>query len=156
VSAPYSTILCPTDLSPISDRAVAVAYSLAGPDAVVHLLHVGEAVMPTPSAVKSRSRPFSERVETPERVQERARGHMDRLVPADSLTRGVRTEVHVVRDSSVATQIISEASRLGAEVIVMASHGSTGFGRVLLGSVALDVLKMEGGPPTVIVHERKR
>ena len=156
MSSAYSTILCPTDLSPIGDRAVAVAYRLARPDSVVHLLHVGESVGKDPSAAELRSRPFAERAETPEWTEKVARGHMLRLVPADAVARGVRTEVHVVHDPRVASQIVGEASRLGAEVIVMGSHGHTGFGRVLMGSVALDVLKSEGAPPTLIVHDRNR
>lgn len=153
MSPPYSTIVSPTDLSPIGDRAVAVAYLLAGPKSVIHLLYVRETVATAYSAAESGARPFAERAQTPEIIESLARSHLLRLVPTDSLARGVRTEVHVVHDSRVALQIVQEATRLGAEAIVMGSHGRTGVGRVLLGSVAFDVLKTKGIPRTVIVHD---
>ena len=42
--------------------------------------------------------------------------------------------------------------KLGAEVIVMGTHGRTGIGRALMGSVATDVLKT-ARVPVVLVRE---
>ena len=42
MAATFRSILCPTDLSPTGDRAVAIAYALASPKATVHLLHLWE------------------------------------------------------------------------------------------------------------------
>ena len=128
---------------------------MAGPHSVVHLFHVSDSPALAMLVAAPNPPPFAARVETPEAEEKRVGGHLRRLVPAESLARGVRTEVRVVHDPNVTSQIVAEASRLGADVIVMGSHGRTGFGRVLLGSVATDVLR-QGTVPVILVHDRRR
>ena len=48
--------------------------------------------------------------------------------------------------------IESEADRLGADVVVLGTHGRTGLGRILMGSVATDVVKKKG-LPVILVHQ---
>ena len=150
---PYRTILCPTDLSPLGDRAVAVAYALAGPPSVVLLLHVNEPAVVISPIDGTYVQSYGFGVATQEAVEKKVNTHLHRLVPPDAATQGVRTEVHVLHDSSVAAQVVSEAKRLGADVIVMGTHGRTGVGRMLMGSVATDVLRKETSP-VILVHDR--
>jgi nucleotide-binding universal stress UspA family protein len=53
---------------------------------------------------------------------------------------GVACETHHVKDQFAAEGIVDEAKALGADLIVMASHGRRGFAKVILGSQATRVL----------------
>ena len=46
--------------------------------------------------------------------------------------------------------IAQAAERLGADAIVVGTHGTTGLGKALLGSVALEVLRLAHRPVTVV------
>ncbi len=51
------------------------------------------------------------------------------------------TTTHAVTDMSVSRAIVEEATRLGAGALAMATHGRGGFKRLMLGSVADDVIR---------------
>ena len=152
MQVPFRSILCPTDLSPTGNRAVPLAIHLAADDAEIHLVHVGEPAflgnplynqfvvgyVPTPE----------ERTAGEERVREQLRA----LEPDGGPPRGITMHVHVVHAISVSDAIEAEADRLGVEVVVMGTHGRTGLGRILMGSVATDVVKKRG-LPVILVHE---
>lgn len=143
---PFQKILCPTDLSAAGDDAVDVAFALAAPGGTVHLLTVcepGYLASPfdlTPVVSTATSPAALERLET------KVRQHLKRLVPEESLVRGVRHELHVVHDVNPASVIQRVAKELGAETIVLGTHGRTGLGRLLMGSVATDVLRNSHTP----------
>jgi nucleotide-binding universal stress UspA family protein len=46
-----------------------------------------------------------------------------------------------ILDGPAADALVREAERLGAELVVVGSHGSTGFERLLLGSVAEEIVR---------------
>lgn len=62
---------------------------------------------------------------------------------------GVPCETLHVRDSLPAEGLIEAAKARGADLIVMSSHGRTGLGRLLLGSVAHEVLSKSTIPVLV-------
>ena len=64
--------------------------------------------------------------------------------------RGVEYEL-VTDLGSPATAILRVATTLSADVIVMATHGRTGFSRAFFGSIAEDVLR-EAPCPVLTVH----
>jgi nucleotide-binding universal stress UspA family protein len=155
VAAPYRLILCPTDLSAAGDDAVDVAFALAQNGGVVHLLHVCEPgflaspfdltpVMVTP--------PSPEALEA---MEKKVTAHLRRLVPEGALARNVRHETHVVHDVNPASVILKVAHDLKAEVIVMGTHGRTGLGRLVMGSVATDLLK-SAKIPVVLARNGRR
>ena len=125
-----SRILCPIDFDEHSGRAVARAQDLARRHgAELNLLHVlpvrAESILlPRPVAG-----PESERA---------ARGHLDELAGMIRET-GVRCTVALAHGDP-AFQILQHARELGADVIVMATHGRKGVPRVVLGSVTEAVL----------------
>jgi nucleotide-binding universal stress UspA family protein len=149
---PAQTILLTTDLSPIGDGAVDMAFTLAGPGATVHLLYVNEpayVMSPVDATVLYAS------ALTPEerdKVETKVKAHLRHIVPEEALVRGIRVEHHVVHDSGAAAVIEREAKRLGAEVIVLGTHGRTGLKKALLGSVAQEVMK-KSKIPVVLVHD---
>ena len=80
----------------------------------------------------------------------RAKDHLRSLSERPS-AKGVRTEAHIVEDTGVAGRILAEAKRLKADAVVLGTHGRTGFGRLLLGSVAAEVLRAKA-VEVVLVH----
>jgi nucleotide-binding universal stress UspA family protein len=131
----YDDILLPTDGSAAAEAAVDHATTLARAfDATVHVLSVVE---PIP-AVEMDAAMVHERLrESADRAVEQATRRLDEAgVPSDSS----------VRDGSAHSSILAEAADLGADMIVMGTHGRTGVGRVLLGSVTERVVRRADAP----------
>jgi len=122
-------VLVPTDFSPLADAAVAAAYGLVGAGGTVHLLHVQ-----TADTVST---------EHPE-VELKARTHPG----AEAL--GITTELEVIVHESAATAICTAAARMGADAIVMTSHGRSGITRAVLGSQTDKVLRDAKRPVLVV------
>lgn len=59
---------------------------------------------------------------------------------ATAKTQGIEAKTMVVENSFPAEGIIATAEKVGAELIVMGSHGRRGLGRLLLGSQTSNVL----------------
>jgi universal stress protein A len=144
MKTPFQTVLCPTDLSAAGDAAVDLAYALAARSGTVHLLHVCEPAMLMSPLDATPIVTLPSTAEGQDKVEANARKHMKALVPEDSLSRGVKTEFHVVHEPEAASVI--EAKRLGADVIVLGTHGRTGLAKALLGSVASAVMKRAKRP----------
>jgi nucleotide-binding universal stress UspA family protein len=131
----YDEILLPTDGSEAAEAAVDHATRLARAfDGRVHVLSVVE---PIP-AVEMDAALVQERLrEGADRAVDRA---VDRIEAA-----GVETE-RSVRDGSAHRAILAAAEAVGADLIVMGTHGRTGVGRVLLGSVTERVVRRADAP----------
>ena len=149
---PFQNVLCPTDLADSGELAVKVAYQLTGEGGRVHLLHVCE----PPYLGNPLYGPFVQGyVPTPEDTEEgehKVMRKLHRLVPEDALTNAIRTEFHLIHGVDVAQVVEEEAHRFDVDVVVMGTHGRTGLGRILMGSVATDVVKKRG-LPVILVHE---
>ncbi len=72
---------------------------------------------------------------------------------ASSFARANGTVAHDVRVGDPATQILDEAVEHSTELVVLGSHGRTGLGRLLLGSVARKVL-LHARCSVLIVRDR--
>ena len=59
---------------------------------------------------------------------------------------GIQCETLHVKDQLPAEGIVETASRLGCDLIVMASHGRRGISRMLLGSQATKVVQLSTVP----------
>jgi nucleotide-binding universal stress UspA family protein len=147
---PFRTILCPTDLSPVGNSAVRVAYSLADPDTTVHLLYVFEPAERAALAMGRWAPAYLPTEEERKATEEKVREQLARLVAPHA---GIcRTEVHVVHGFPVADRIEEAAREVGADVVVLGTHGRTGLGRVVLGSVATEVMKRKS-LSVLLVHD---
>ena len=77
----------------------------------------------------------------------------------ETMLAAVRPEIadvkyeHRLVDGDPATEIVALAKREGVELIVMSSHGRTGLGRLLMGSVAETVMR-EAECPVLIVKPK--
>lgn len=135
----FDRILCPTDFSEFSERALERAVSLAGWfNARVTALHV---VLPLPWALPAAA--YAANVAVPVdlvrgRREEEAK-ELERFV-RPLLGEGVPIETRLT-DGEPWREILAEAGRLPADLIVMGTHGRGGFEHLLLGSVAEKVLR---------------
>lgn len=133
----FQTILLAADFSPASHRAFEIAETLAAAArSRLHLLHVVE----PPSVAGELGVRFPVPDPTPvrEALAQRLR---DQYVP----DRPIEC-VYDVRQGEPAATILEQAGALGAELIVLGTHGRTGLGRLLAGSVAEAVLRQAPCP----------
>jgi nucleotide-binding universal stress UspA family protein len=136
---PLGAVLAATDLSEPGNAAVADAYRLLrGWGGVVELCHVEAPHGDPPS---------------PERwadIQKR----LWSLVPPEAEADGIVTRVSVLEGNSPADAIVHASERLGAELIVVGSHGRTGLSRAVLGSVAESVVRRSTKPVLIVRQAR--
>jgi nucleotide-binding universal stress UspA family protein len=148
---PYRRVLCATDLSPTGDSAVDLAYRLAADGGSVCLLHVYEHpyAQGLPHAFSSPVPPTA--AEVVKACEKRAQEHLDRL-PFRAGRPDVTTTEVLLHHPNAAAAIEEHVRIAQSDVVVMGTHGRTGLGRLLMGSVAMDVLK-RARVPVVLFHD---
>jgi nucleotide-binding universal stress UspA family protein len=131
----YKRVLVPLDGSPVAEAIVPFIVQIAGPlDMAVRLLSV---VDPFPPMMGETAAFVA--------VDDVLAGTRDATeyvapVAAELRQRGVEADWEVRRGNPAAT-IITAAKSWGADLIAMTTHGRTGFGRLMFGSVAEHVLR---------------
>ena len=132
-------ILVPLDGSTLAEAALWKAIDLAGPDATVSLLRAAEAhTMPGAD-------PVDAQVVAVREAEEYLGGVARRL--ADAGVRKVETHVWY---GAPAGAIVEAARVQKADLITMSTHGRSGLGRLILGSVAEAVLRGTTTPILVV------
>lgn len=130
----YDRILHPTDGSEGSDPAVEHAIELAGRyDATLHVLSVLESATQQATGDVAGTEVRERRRATLESIARRARDT------------GVSVET-AIREGSPDREILEYVDAEAVDMIVMGTHGRTGIGRVLLGSVAEQVVRASPVP----------
>ena len=135
-------ILCPVDFSEFSRRALDHALGVARCcGSTVTALHV---VAPTAAIVTN---PYSFGVETPPppmvlpQVDRAAvAAHLQQLADEEQVP-GVTVETLIADGPDVYREILVQADRLHADLVVMGTHGRSGFERLFLGSTAEKILR---------------
>jgi universal stress protein A len=124
----FDKILCPVDFDQNSLLALRLAAELAQErHAALYLLHV-VAMPPGPEVAL----PFG-------KMETAARTKLEKLA-REKVGRTARYEVDVAMGDP-AVEVVQWAKRMGAELIVMATHGRKGLRRLALGSVAEHVVR---------------
>ncbi len=130
------TILHPTDFSEYSDYAFHLACALARDyNAKLLVIHV----MPTPADVYGE---FGTMPPEPGEEVPALKQRLEALVAHDSK---VDIERHLV-EGEADSEIIRVAEERGVDLIVLGTHGRTGLGRLLMGSVAEQVVRLASCP----------
>jgi nucleotide-binding universal stress UspA family protein len=130
------TILHPTDFSERSDVAFRLACSLARDyGARLIVLHVAEPPMPGAGEGPL----MVPRVVELEPLRERLRQYRPPEAP------DLHVEDRLV-EGFAATEILSVANEIKCDLIVMGTHGRTGVGRMLMGSVAEQIVRKASCP----------
>jgi universal stress protein A len=135
----FHRILCPIDFDENSLSALRLGVRLAERDqATLYLMHViqivEEATVAAPTIFK--------------RDERTTQTELQKI--AESQLRGISHQV-LLRYGNPAEQIIGAESELGAELVVMATHGRTGISHLFFGSVAERVVR-ESICPVLIVR----
>ena len=157
----YKRILVPLDGSARAERAIPVAARIARAlGGSVTLLRVATA--PVDTGKYSSTSGYVE--ETADTDLTGATSYLENIAGSDELT-GIKTEVKTFI-GAVAPAILSASQSLHANIIVMCSHGYTGFKRWTLGSVAdkvtrhspipVFVLREDGPLPATAEHQPVR
>jgi nucleotide-binding universal stress UspA family protein len=128
-------VLAATDFSETGNRAVAHACSLLRGGGVLELCHVRERKLPSPIYSYEAT---TEALSDADRAE--IEGRLRALVPGEAAALGIEVRVTAVDGGHPAEAILQTARRLGADTICLASHGRTGARRVVLGSVAEQVV----------------
>jgi len=140
-------ILCPVDFSDFSRPALDLAFALAARSgAEILALHVTAPSLPPAAAF-----PEVPAILTLDPMEmERLRAELASFV-APSRTPDVPLRTVVAQGAPVTT-ILLEAQALGADLIVMGTHGMGGFERWVLGSVAEKVLRKAPCPVLTVAR----
>ena len=141
-------ILCPVDFSEFSrhafDRAVAIARSYSADVTVLHVLPVASAVPALPYGPEGPG-PFGfEAVD-----RDRALAELSRFLAAEQAI-GVPLHYVTIESPSVQKEILLQLSRVSVDLVVMGTHGRSGFNRLFLGSVAEKTLRTSPVPVLVV------
>jgi nucleotide-binding universal stress UspA family protein len=138
---PIKTILHATDFSDHSAYAFALACSLARDyKARLIVLHVLERTAPIYSGVMTPTPPIFP-------TDEERKSAWEDLQRIHAPNAGVQIE-YQLEEGNPATAIIQVADEQHCQVIVLGSHGRTGLARLLMGSVAEEVVR--GAPCPVL------
>lgn len=130
-------ILVPTDLSEHTGEALDYAVQLAGAtNATVHLLHVVEVPLMTPPHPGAITWDFPSAA-----LIDEARASLEEVRSRLGVPSVGEVVVGIPADS-----ILSYAARIPVDLIVMATHGRRGLGRMLMGSATETVLRQADCP----------
>ena len=149
-SGGIETLLVPTDFSEESFKALSYARSLrAHSRGTMHLVYVHDVDFSyaVPALINT-----SSLIATAE-VERRYRNDLEKLAKQFELS-GSKSEQHV-RTGRAYWEISELASKVGAQLIVIATHGRTGLRRLMLGSTAERVVR-HAPCPVLVVRERER
>ncbi len=141
-----SSILVPTDFSPISRKALEYACTLGTAfGATLHLLHVNDIAVEAPTLATL----FPPDRETRTKLLRRLESIAAKVSPP---TRGLRCHV---RAGKAFNEVCQTARDLAADLIITATHGYSGIRRILLGSTTERIVQ-HSSCPVLVVREHER
>jgi len=136
----YKRVMVPLDGSPLAEGILPFILQIAGPlDLEVVLVRVVQPI--PPQALEGTGHVVLDDV--PARLRE-AREYLA-PVAADLRSRGVRVTTEA-RHGDPVKELVAAARDAGADLIAMTTHGRSGVGRLLFGSVAEAVLRQANVP----------
>lgn len=140
---PLTKILCPTDFSEPAERALSAGAELALHfEAELILFHVAAALPSLPPGMAGSSRASLDHLR--EGLHEASLRSLEELREA-KLPAGIRCRLEV-REGDAAGEIVRVADELEVSLIVIATHGRTGWRHFVSGSVAEKVVRTASCP----------
>ena len=131
-------IVVPFDFSDHSHDAIDMALEMVDSPEHIHVVHVLPFIIPTEPGV------VWGMVDDAQRIEHAMQALSDEL--KDSKYAAIKREI-VIGDPGVI--VADRAEELHADLIILPSHGRTGFSRILLGSVAERVVRLAKCPVLV-------
>ncbi len=145
VTAPRGTLLCTVDGSAFGERIVSHAARLA------RVLELPMRLMAVARPHTVAMAPFGvEMLASPDALSQeeaRLRAHLTGLLPQCPPD----TTITVIADLTIVSTVLEEAERAAAGAIALSTHGRTGIARMMLGSVA-DELIRRATLPLLVFH----
>ena len=144
----YQRILVPIDGSPTSQRALEEALGLARQSSkgcLLELLYVIEIILFPDSEIYFN---YAELQKTMRTSGEKILARAEKTVRQAGIA--VQTRLLEADGERIANVIVEEARRWSADLIVIGTHGRSGFNRVLFGSVAEGVVRTAPTPVLLI------
>ena len=141
-------LLVPLDGSPLAERALDVADEISADGTTLVLVRVAPPARRFPPDPTIRTTVTVEDEEAERRGLSEGEAYLDRV--AHGLEGTGRAIERDVRVGSPAEEILATARDHAADLIVMATHGTTGPARWLLGSVADQVVRRAEGPVLLV------
>jgi len=143
----FKKILVATDGSAASSHAAALAVNLARVHgAQLTALYVAD---PYPYLGIGEVNPLGYEAYAAAAQQTAAKAHAEVQALATTGGAAVPLEALLVEDVAAASGIVESAKQLGADLIVLGSHGRSGIARLMLGSVAARVVAESAIPVLV-------
>jgi universal stress protein A len=145
------SILLPTDFSECANYALSYATSMARKfNASLVCVHVVEPMMPA-VGYTGLTDPLP-LADISEQLEESASRELPKIAGCDECS-GLTVD-EVIAHGDAATEIVRVAQERGVDLIVIASHGRTGLGRILFGSTAESIVRH--APCPVLVVKRRQ
>jgi len=141
---PVGRLLCPLDGSPFAERMLPHAASFA--DACGMSMHLVS--ITTPHAISMAPFATEALLADPAVIEEEERSRLEYLTRM-AATCPAGTTVHGVTDMAVGRAILELAATDGVGAIALATHGRSGISRLVLGSVADEVIRHSTLPTLV-------
>jgi nucleotide-binding universal stress UspA family protein len=146
----FQSILVPLDGTPFAEAALLAAARVArSARARLHLLLAHQ---PTAALVGMGE------VVAPNQALDQAMREQEQTYLVEIITRAGQADVPSITTSRVegpaGDAICEEVSRIGADLIVMATHGRSALGRLWLGSVSNHVIR-HSGVPVLLIHPNR-
>ena len=142
-----ANVLCTIDFSAFSVHALAHSVQIGRWfNSTVTALYVYPPPVPPPPMLFAGMpgpvppEPFPAQTVSPDLTHDQMTAELTKFVAANVDSRGVQVRVHV-RAGDVVREILNETQALADPLIVLGTHGHTGFDRLVLGSVTEKVLR---------------
>lgn len=150
------TLVAPHDFSEHARLALDLAVEMAVLlDAELHLLHVLQPSAHAYGGELYAGGAFHADIDDAGSLRRATESQLQSVARrVEGLTRPVYS--HVVLGARIADAIDAEAERLGADLIVMGTHGRTGLAHLLLGSVAEATLRQAPCPVLTVPRRKAR
>lgn len=141
----FRSILVPTDYSEHSKASVRFAAELASKvSAALHIVHVWDKPTYASDAVLVR-RPGEDNVPLAELIQKNAEQDMTDFLASVALPASLNA-THELCSGDPAATLVAKLKQGPYDLIVVGTHGRTGFAHLLLGSVAEKLVRLSPVP----------
>lgn len=151
----FKTILCPTDFSENAEHAVVYSRALAqASGGTVHIANVVDLGHNQYGPVEGVYVSSADLHRSIEMIEEHAQEQMDHLVKKHGVL-GLELTPHMLKGYT-SEEIVKLSESIGADLIVVATHGRSGLSHMLFGSVCDKILRLSHAPVLAVKpHERE-
>jgi len=141
----YQKILVPLDGSKLAEQAIPYATELCKGNTIVTLLQVVHLPLPLAAPDVSMAVPMPD----PQELRQEALDYLESMA-GELRQEGLNIETVAIEQDVTADAIVNYAKEHDMDLIVMTTHGRSGFSRLVFGSVAESVVRQTPCPVLLI------